>query len=304
MKAQLIRKVSLAAFLGFAAFAATATEWKYYAKGADGSPYSTAACITDDNWVLRVSAIDTSLAVVRLEMQCVASGKGILDLREMTIAGKVYTLKFTNTSNSGYAFAQCATMMEFYADNVEIFGTSTFTGCTALTKASVSGTFEGIGTAAFSGCTSLTNVVVSSPNLNRIWGQAFMTSKPLTSIEITSDCAVTVDSQVLSGNSPVSVLTVNGPAWTQSSLDNLLTAVTAWFDGSTAERAKKNCTIYVDPTKGWDGVSTGYTDWTPATLTDAETAAKPKKCFGVYREGSRKAWLVATGKHGFRIIIR
>ena len=285
------KALGLACAVATAAFAASATEWKYYAKGAEDSPYSTAACISDGNWVLQVKS--KTATAIWLSGKCVVDGSGVLDMRGLTINGMTYVLNLAPSNDgSGYVFANpCKAMTEFYADNVQWFGPSAFEGCSALTKAFVSGTFTAVPTKCFSACPALTNVVVSSPNLENIRSQAFMlgSQRTLETLEVTSEKAVTVASDMMYGTNPMTMLTVNGPAWTTTSVDSLLSK------NKTSDTTKQ-CTIYANK-ENWASLA--------ATLTDAETAVKPKKCFGVYREGSRKAWLVANNeKRGFAIIVR
>ena len=239
--------------------------------------------------MLKVSAINLSTAVVSLQTQCVVSGEGILDLREPTIDGQVYTLRLGPWGN-GYAFQTSNTITEFYADNVAYLGSAgTFSNCKSLTTVSISGTFDTVGGSCFNLCSALTNVVLNSTALKTIGGSAFQESKKLTAIEITSDFALTVNNTAMQYNNPLTSLTINGPAWETTNVDNLLTR-------NTASDTTKQCTIYAN-SENWASLA--------ATLTDAETAVKPKKCFGVYREGLRKAWLVANNeKRGFAIIVR
>ncbi len=255
----------------------------------DGNP-TTVACITDGNWVLKVAAINHSTALVGLQSKRVVSGEGILDLREPTIDGKVYTLRLGPWAG-GYAFQDGSTITEFYADNVAYLGSAgTFIRCKGLTTVSISGTFDTVGGSCFNLCTALTNVVLNSTALKAIGGSAFQESKKLTAIEITSDLALTVNNTAVQYNSPLTSLTINGPVWETTNVDNILAK-------NEASTAAKKCTIYANKDT-WSSLA--------AELTDAETAVKPKKCFGVYREGSRKAWLVANNADPvpFRIIIR
>ena len=103
---------------------------------------------------------------------------------------------------------------------------------------------------------------------------------------------------------------MNGPAWTQTALDNPL-GYHSGADGESEKTAAKPCTIYVDKSMGWDGTGDyapqGDEAWSPSALTDYEKAVKPKKCFGVYvtKAGARKAWLVNTANSkGLLLIVR
>ena len=288
MKAQLIRKVSLVALLGFAAFAATATEWTYYAKGAEDSPYSTAACITDGNWVLKAGLSTVTKVLTLPGNKCYVSGSGVLDLRQPTINGVVYSLQLGDNNAPNGAFLGTADITEFYADTLStVKGTYQFRNCTSLTKAELSGTLTAMSNQFFDGCTALTTVVLNLPGLTDIGSPAVFPSV-LQTLAITTDNAVGVAADCVLPN--LKSLTINGPAWETAELDKLLCKV-------TATTADKNCTLYANKDT-WSSLA--------SAVTDAETAVKPKKCFGVYREGSRKAWLVANNVDPvpFRIIIR
>lgn len=65
------------------------------------------------------------------------------------------------------------------------------------------------------------------------------------------------------------------------------TVVDRFLSGVGTSTGAKNCTLYVprDSKFGWRGVADA--------LTATELAAsRPENCFGVYRNGSRKAWMV------------
>ncbi len=295
MKAQIIKKVSLVALLGFAAFAANATEWTYYAKGAENSPASDYPCITDGNWVLQVNKLDASTGTITLGAGgynvCIKAGSGILDLRGtvVTVNGIAYDKKIIN-SELGYQYNK-GEITEFYADGVGSFGARAFQTCKALTTVSITGTFTTIGANSFSGCSTLTKVVLNSTALATIGALAFQEAKNLSAIEITSDRALTVNSTAMQFTyGPLTSLTINTPVWETTNVDNLLS-------GNAASDTTKKCTIYANKDI-WSSLA--------AKLTEAEEAVKPKKCFGVYREDSRKAWLVSNNSAPvpFRIIIR
>ena len=301
MKAQIIRKVSLAALLGFAAFAASATEWTYYAAGAEGNP-TTVACITDGNWVLQVASLEESTGTITIGAEAwkcgIKKGSGILDLRGTvaTISGIAYNKKaFVREACRKYSG-----LTEFHADGVTALGPGMFLQCPDLEKVSISGTATSIpdsadysqaqATATFYKCEKLTSAVFNLPNLTYIGVRAFDTCSALKELVLSTQNAIEVSAEhAFIRVAQLNSVTIAGLAWTQTNLDRLLYAVTA----TTAE---KNCTIYANK-ETWASLA--------ATLTNEETAVKPEKCFGVYREGSRKAWLVANNeKHGFRIIIR
>ncbi len=293
MTAQTIRKMSLAALLGFAAFAASATEWTYYAAGVEGNP-TKVDCIFDGNWALQVAKLDASTKSITFGGEsytaCIKKGEGVLDLRgTVTVDGVAYDKKIFN---SGIGRNYSGGITEFYADNVESFGVKAFQNCRTLTTASVTGTFAIIGELSFDWCPALTNVVLNSPALATIGEKAFQSSTALTSIEITSGLALTVDSTAMQFNKPLTSLTINSPVWEMANVDNLLSA------NSTSDTTK-NCTIYANKDT-WKSLA--------AAVTDEEKEHTPKNCFGVYvtAKGSRKAWLVANDDDPIplRIIIR
>ena len=301
------KTLGLACAVATAAFAASATEWKYYAAGAEGNP-TTVACITDGNWVLEVGNLDASTGTITFGRgnynTCITQGEGVLDLRgTLTVDGVAYEKKIFNTD---FARPYAGGITEFYADNVTSFGSRAFHNCRTVTTASISGTFPSIGENCFNGCSALTSVVLNSKELASIGGSAFGEANKLTAIEITSDLEVTVTATAMNWKKGyLTSLTINSPvAWSSTNIDILLKGQGTGAndggvpvrDGTTEATADKLCTIYANSEK-WSSLA--------ATLTDAETAVKPKKCFGVYREGSRKAWLVANNeKRGFAIIVR
>ena len=294
MTAQTIRKMGLAALLGFAAFAASATEWTYYDAGVEGNP-TKVDCIFDGNWALQVNKLDASTKSITFGGEsytaCIKKGEGVLDLRgTVTVNGVAYDKKIFN---SGIGRSYSGGITEFYADNVESFGVRAFDSCQTLTTASVTGTFAIIGELSFNLCTALTNVVLNSPALATIGEKAFQDSKKLTSIEITSGLALTVASTAMQYNKPLlTSLTINSPVWETANVDNLLSA------NSTSDTTKK-CTIYANKDT-WKSLA--------AAVTDEEKEHAPKNCFGVYvtAKGSRKAWLVVNDDDPIplRIIIR
>ena len=280
-------------FIAVALFAFSArAEWKFYPEGKDGNP-TNINCITDGNWILQTtdwwSGDVVTITIGNSDYNgCVIAGSGVLDFRGQKITrpdtGKVYD----KISLRGYAFYKCSTLTEFYADNISSLGGSAFFN-SSVKNVEVGGTFASLGANVF--YCSLTNLVVNSKNFNAINGQTFGEGKKLKTISITTTNAVSVSAESFQYEAgALKTLTVNGPAWTQTALDNLL-AKHSGADGSTAEKAAKPCTIYVDKSMGWDGTGDYAQGWSPSALTDAEKAVKPKKCFGVYvtAAGARKA---------------
>ena len=233
----------------------------------------------------------------------ILAGSGVLDLRglKVTVDGK----DCDKINLQKYAF-RGSVMTEFYADNITEVGSYAFCKSSGVKNIELGGTFASLGLYTFYENNSVTNLVINSKNFKTFY-RIFFYSGALKTLTITTTNAVsytTVSSDYQKDK--VTNLTVNGPAWTQANLDNIL-ANHSGADGSTAETAAKPCTIYVDKSMGWDGTGDYAQGWSPAALTDAEKAVKPKKCFGVYvtKAGARKAWLVNTANSkGLLLIVR
>ena len=300
------RSVIAACAVALFAFSARA-EWKYYAATDTDNPTSTnktpVACITDGNWVLQVYGKNNGVVTLgsgNYATTAVYSGNGVLDFRDwqIKIEESVY-----NKIDLGAGALRGAKITEFYANNLT--GLSGYGFWNATVKhAELGGTFASLGTWEFYG-TGVTNLVINSKNFKSFGKIFFFDGATLKTLTITTTNAV---SYTPSDNrrDAVKTLTVNGPAWTQTALDNIL-GYHSGADGSTAETAAKPCTIYVDKSMGWDGTGDYAQGWSPSALTDAEKAVKPKKCFGVYvtAAGARKAWLVNTANSkGLLLIVR
>ncbi len=294
-----LKLANLVALFGFAALAvqpASATDWKFYLKGAAGNP-TNVTCITDGNWILQSgnsSALDATKPIIigANNSLCVKAGSGVLDLRDLTIDGVVRQIHIGGwQGQSTYVFNNAGTITEFYADNVAYLGASTFNSCKNLTTVSISGTFDKVPGSCFNICSSLTNMVLNSSNLTSIGASAFQECKKLVAIEITTEKAVTVaNTAVQYCYGALTSLKIDGPVWTTANMDNLLS-------GHTASTGTKKCTIYADSEK-WSSLA--------SAVTTEEKAVQPKNCFGVYREGSRKAWFVPIKEPAgaFLIIVR
>ena len=297
------RSVIAACAVALFAFSARA-EWKYYAAGADGNP-TNVACITDGSWILQVSLSSASgtITIGGDYTTKILAGSGVLDLRglKVTVDGKDYD----KINLQKYAF-RGSVMTEFYADNITEVGSYAFSNSPGVKNIELGGTFASLGLYTFNENNSVTNLVINSKNFKTFY-RIFFYSGALKTLMITTTNAVsytTVSSDYQKDK--VTNLTVNGPAWTQANLDNIL-ANHSGADGSTAEKAAKPCTIYVDKSMGWDGTGDYAQDWSPSALTDYEKAVKPKKCFGVYvtAKSERKAWLVNTANSkGLLLIVR
>ena len=178
----------------------------------------------------------------------------------------------------------------------------------------------------FPNCTSITNITVSCENLTSISKDFAINDSALKTVSI--DCpklttigqdafkntglkTLTLSAPLLNGNvngtafsstSLKEVTILHGPFnqsgtdYTTTVMDRILTGVTA-VDSATD--AAKNCTVYVPAAnrRAW----AGYAD----ALAGYESAHAPKNTFGVYKAGSRKAYMVALGGvPGLQIIVR
>lgn len=144
--------------------------------------------------------------------------------------------------------------------NVVTVGTNAFKNL-ASTKSIVLGTngltLASLGDMAFSGTPKLETLVLGTKRLT-----------------IGSKLPITSPFEKLTA---LKTLRIPGRVLPQETVDAILTAV-------PESAAAKQVTIYASPYSHWDRLA--------AALTDGETALAPANCFGVYREGSRKAWFV------------
>ena len=81
---------------------------------------------------------------------------------------------------------------------------------------------------------------------------------------------------VFTGASALTDVHFPGPVLPAEQVDAILQAV-------PEQSGAKQTTIYASPMNYWGRLAAG--------LTEEELAVKPANCFGVYRAGSRKAWL-------------
>ena len=301
------RSVIAACAVALFAFSARA-EWKFYEAGAEGNP-TNVACITDGNWVLKVNSRLSSSGTLVMGNgansyeSIVKAGSGVLDLRGLKVTYN--STVYDKIKLNGYAVYKCSKITEFYADNLtDIASGYNFSKASSLKHVELGGTFASLGTWEFESC-PVTNLVINSKNFKSFSKIFYYGGVALKTLTITTTNAVSYtpgDGRT----DAVKTLTVNGPAWTQTALDNIL-GCHSGADGSTATTAAKPCTIYVDKSMGWDGTGDYAQGWSPSALTDYEKAVKPKKCFGVYvtAAGARKAWLVNTANSkGLLLIVR
>ena len=130
----------------------------------------------------------------------------------------------------------------------------------------------------FERCTGLTNVVIEADALE-IGKYIFLHCSSLAHLEFVVPEAIALSTKQPFMDCPsLKEIVFAGEAPTAAALDTILEAV-------SASDAEKSCTIFASKHQaGWKELA--------APLTDDEKAVVPVGCFGVYREGSRKAWLV------------
>lgn len=193
--------------------------------------------------------------------------------KTMAIKGSVDIKNLDYLGNS--AFLQCPKLEKFIARSGEI------------TSIPNGGTWTG----AFFGA-GLKHLELNCPKLNSVGTYVFKNSTSLTNIVIGSTNLVTWGSNLSCAN--LKAVTFYG--------ESNNTVVDRILSGVSASTTTKKCTIYADR-----GVKFGWKE-KAASLTSTEEPLAPGDCFGVYRSGSRKAWLVNQRspfrEDGFKIIIR
>ena len=199
-------------------------------------------------------------------------------------------------SIGGYAFAgndsaspgasKCTMSItgEVIVDKLDYLGASAFLYCHKITAFRAGGgklseiamAESGQWLGVFNNASALKEVVLDTPALTNIGQRVFNGATAVTSLVIGSRKLETCSATL---GSALKEVTFKGEA-TQGAIDKLLNGVAASTKG-------KNCTIYAHKGSalGWKNLA--------ADLTSAESAVPPPTgCFGVYRTGSRKAWLV------------
>lgn len=170
-------------------------------------------------------------------------------------------------------------------DNLDYLGTSAFLQTQYLSHfIAKGGNVEGLATGEtgtwvgiFFGCSALNKVEFHCNSLNNIGSKVFNKATAVTECLIGSTNLVTMGGD--SGWKGLTSLRFYGAAST--------TAVDRFLSGISTSAGTKKCTIYVprDRKFGWKNVAN--------SMTSAElSVAHPENCIGVYRNGSRKAWMV------------
>lgn len=185
-----------------------------------------------------------------------------------------------------FAFYGCAKFTgTLNLPNIHTIGQMAFTGCSGLGRVSLGGRITSLpernGTynqAVFSSC-GITNLEISAKSFASIGNGAFEKCSALDAIVFGSTNALTLGgNNTFNAASKLREVHIESPAWLPLEVDRLLYSLASTTGGKT-------CTLYVPKARGWDAHAT--TDY-----TENEQATRPRRCFGVYREGSRKAWLV------------
>lgn len=158
----------------------------------------------------------------------------------------------------------------------------------------------------FENCKSLTNLVLRCPMLTSIGGYQRNIDK-LKHLELSSTNVVSLTGTegFLDSDQDfvLETLTLGGVVLPQATIDTLLKRVSAV--AHTAEQSKK-ATIYVSKRKEWGWRTSGLI----SAFAGVEASYAPENCLGVYRAGSRKAWVVHKDspwdviRKGFKIIVR
>lgn len=148
-------------------------------------------------------------------------------------------------------------------------------------------------TGMFQNCANLTNLVIMAQGLEYVGTNAFRNCAKLKTTTFGAKEAIEIKPSV--APPALTGVTFNGSALTTESLDNLLTGV-------AAKDGKKDCTIFASRNQS------GWTDLAAELVPGDEADNAPEKCFGVYREGSRKAYLVRCHSrydpNGLMLIVR
>lgn len=140
-----------------------------------------------------------------------------------------------------------------------------------------------VGTNAFNRLTKVTGLVLGTNGLSltSIGDTAFKRTTSLKTLTLGTR-RLTLGStlgaaSVFTGASALTEVHFPGHVLPAEQVDAILQAV-------PEKSGAKQTTIYASPMNAWGRLAAG--------LTEEESAVKPSNCFGVYRAGARKAWLV------------
>jgi len=162
--------------------------------------------------------------------------------------------------------------------SVTDIGGFAFASCTGMKGTLKLPSLKTIGHRNFQNHKSLSGVVLATNlTLVSVGSNAFLNATGLRKVTIgNAKAGVTLDQNLFKGATGVADITFLGPR-NEALADAVLTGVTATTGAKTA-------TIRASRFFGWDN--------SVSAATGDEVAAKPSEAAGVYRAGSRKAWLV------------
>lgn len=172
----------------------------------------------------------------------------------------------------------------FAVNNVS---TSSAFSATKLEEVVLKGTFTSLPSYLFYNCSELRYLCVDA-NITFIGTKVFQGCPEIQRLEFLGYKAFSLSTSSTAYNflnsKKISSVTFNGLPLASADIDKILTGVTAV---SSTDAKGKSCTIYASKRindRGWSKLAAGF--------ADKEPEYKPDNSFGVYRNGSRKAWLV------------
>jgi hypothetical protein len=195
------------------------------------------------------------------------------------------------------SFRYCRKMYgKVYLPKVTSIGSQAFYYAASIQEFETGETLASLGEHAVQYCSALTNVILRGSSLAKIAGCTFYQSKKIKRFELSapllSAVSVTSNGEAFNDVKPEKIYIHSAPFVsadgsldnTQSVVDGILYAVSQV--ASTADKAKA-CNIYVP--------KENLADWKKysSALLDYEPKHAPRRTFGVWRESSRKAYLVS-----------
>ena len=201
------------------------------------------------------------------------------------------------TSIGNQAFQSCSKMYgKVYLPNVTSIGSSAFHSAQSIQEIETGDKLVSLGVHAIQNCYALTNVILRGSSLAKIGDCTFYNSNKIKRFELSapllSAVSVVSGGQAFYAVKPEKIYIHSAPFVsadgsldnTQSVVDGILYAVSSV--ASTADKAKA-CNIYVPKER--------FADWKKysSALLDYEPKYAPRRTFGVWRESSRKAYLVS-----------
>ena len=180
------------------------------------------------------------------------------------------------------SFQGCSSMGgDLWLDRLDALGGEAFNGAKINSVHWGSGNFTAFpasNNGAFESSKGLTNVFIQAETLS-ICKFTFLNCSSLTHATFDVKGSITMPSTDRAFQcSAIQELVFTGPAPTTGVVD-------VFVGNRTASATTKPVTIYCSK------LQNGWTEFA-APLTDAEVPLAPEGCFGVYRDGNRKAWLV------------